>query len=758
MDKRHHTFAVILVIVLLVLSGVTLQWAGIGVTPQRQTAQVGGIAVGITPKPFLFWLFSGGTPFGLSLTEQNKFAPVTLGHYSTTETQPASFGYGANWLNYRNTVAQANTAAGNPVPMLGMRVSAVTSTNPTDPTLYPWTRQDPFCNDPNAPGRGPEVHDVYETSIRPDSHSFHRFVDSGIVNPTLFQPRYLTDQPDSWWQPYGVGDIALWPFDFLRSRGWINNATPLYCRPTIKISDPNLRAFVTSSLTRLLTAYPGVNTVSFDNVSMYHNQQYNSHPGFGVAGSPYQTTSPDADFVGYLDAVRSVLNSAGKKLLINASLDAQLLAGHADGIYTEDDGINRIMSPEDIGEHLTGYKYFMDRGTKVFVQYRGEMPPPAGITGSFSNFGVNRSDTEFFLAASMLVYESGKYAFSPNFDDDQTLRFSEEFYLPTALGNPVEAYRQPTETVNLYYRKFANGVVLLNANDHDVVITDAQLSTWGLTGHGLPHRLTAKQGIISVYNCSALNTLDALFAITCGQYYTTHPEPPALELGDANCNRSASGADLVADRDAFYLAVTNATAYATQYGYCGTMTSTLDMDHNGTVNLADYQQWFQSKYPPRRGDANCDGQVTDAGDRAPFLLAFETSASQYQTQYPKCAVLDLRRYLNDMDDNGMVNNADLSRFDSSVGHVGNPPNPDMRGDATCDGYVDNFDINPFVEGIVNPAGYGFPLCDGDFTTTDLNCNGRVDNFDIGLFVTRLVDGQAAYESERAALGYSCPAS
>jgi hypothetical protein len=760
MDKRHHTFAIILVIVLLVLSGITLQWAGIGVMPQRQAAQVGGIAVGTTPKPFLFWLFSSGTPFGLSLTEQNKFAPVTLGHYSASETEPASVGYGVQWLNYRNTLAQANILAGNPVPLIGMRVSAVTSSNPVDPTLYPWTRQDNvYCNNPNAVGRSAEAYDVYLGSIRPDTHSFHRQVDPALISPSSFQPRYLTDVPDAWWQPYGAGDSALWPFDFFRSRGWINDATPLYCRPTIKIGSPAVRSFVASTTIRLLNAYAGANTVSFDNASMYHNEQYNSHPGKGVAGSPYQTVSPNQDFIGYLDYIRSALNQNGKKLLVNSGIDAyQLFGGHVDAIYTEDDGINRLMTPADIAAHLVAYKYLTDHNTKVFVQYRGEEPPPAGVVGSFSNFGSNRADTEFFLAASMLVYENGKYAFSPNLHSAQTLRFWEDFYLPTAAGVPLGSYQQPAAIPNFYYRNFSNATVILNANDHDLYLSDAQLSSLGLAGHNFPHRLTAKQGLITIHDCSTLTSLDSLFSSWCGQKYVTHPEPPPPTTGDANCNRDTSTADLVGDRDAFYLAATNSVAYATQYGYCGVMASALDLDNNSTVNLADYTQWFRSVYSPRRGDANCDGLVTDAGDRAPFLLAFDTSASQYQSQYPQCATSGLRVYLNDMDDNGMVNNADLSRFDSSVGHVGNPPTPGMRGDVTCDGYVDNFDINPFVEGVVDPTGYGFPLCGGDFTTSDLNCNGRVDNFDIGLFVVRLVEGQAAYETERAALGYSCPAS
>jgi hypothetical protein len=551
----------------------------------------------------------------------------------------------------------------------------------------------------------------------------------------------------------------LWPFDFFRSRGWINNATPLYCRPTIKISSPEVRSFVAATVNRLLNAYTFTNTASFDNASMYHNEQYNSHPGFGMAGSPYQTVSPNQDFVNYLEDIQTTLNQNGKKLLVNASIDAyQLFADHADAIYTEDDAIHRGLTPAEIAEHLTAYKYLIDHGAKVFVQYRGETVLPAG--DSISNFGTNRQDTEFFLAASMLVYQDGKYGFSPNFAATQGVPFSEEFYLPTAAGDPLGPYQQESTMPNLYYRKFTNATVVLNANEHDVGITEAQLNAWGLAGRNIPHRLMAKQGIITVHNCAALNTLDPLFAITCGQFYTTHPEPPPLPAGDANCNRNISAADLVGDRNAFYLAATNPSGYASQYGYCGDMSLALNIDGVAGVTINDYNQWFRSRIAPRRGDANCDGVMLSEPpasiDRPAFMLAFDTSAAQYQSAYPECG--GNRVYLNDISGNGVVDAEDLPLFEDTVIHGGVPPVSGAKGDTNCDWHVDNFDIDPFVYGLIYPENFLNQYHDCPSTATlDMNCNGRVDNFDINLFVTRLVEGQAAYEAQRTAQGYSCPA-
>jgi len=59
------------------------------------------------------------------------------------------------------------------------------------------------------------------------------------------------------------------------------------------------------------------------------------------------------------------------------------------------------------------------------------------------------------------------------------------------------------------------------------------------------------------------------------------------------------------------------------------------------------------------------------------------------------------------------------------------------GDCNCDGWVNNFDLDPFVLALTNPVGYAqqFPNCDR--STADMNCNGVVNNFDIDPFVTCL---------------------
>lgn len=62
-------------------------------------------------------------------------------------------------------------------------------------------------------------------------------------------------------------------------------------------------------------------------------------------------------------------------------------------------------------------------------------------------------------------------------------------------------------------------------------------------------------------------------------------------------------------------------------------------------------------------------------------------------------------------------------------------------DANCDGNVDNFDIDPFVLALTDPAGYAaaYPNCDR-VCATDVNGDGQVNNFDIDPFVACLVGG------------------
>ena len=66
--------------------------------------------------------------------------------------------------------------------------------------------------------------------------------------------------------------------------------------------------------------------------------------------------------------------------------------------------------------------------------------------------------------------------------------------------------------------------------------------------------------------------------------------------------------------------------------------------------------------------------------------------------------------------------------------------PGMVGDLNCDGLVNNFDINPFVVALSDPALYMelYPGC--DIMNADINGDGLVNNFDINPFVELLAGG------------------
>lgn len=64
----------------------------------------------------------------------------------------------------------------------------------------------------------------------------------------------------------------------------------------------------------------------------------------------------------------------------------------------------------------------------------------------------------------------------------------------------------------------------------------------------------------------------------------------------------------------------------------------------------------------------------------------------------------------------------------------------MLGDLNCDGFVNAFDIDPFVLALTDPAGYGAAHPDCDRLHADCNCDGAVTAFDIDPFVACLTSG------------------
>ncbi len=62
------------------------------------------------------------------------------------------------------------------------------------------------------------------------------------------------------------------------------------------------------------------------------------------------------------------------------------------------------------------------------------------------------------------------------------------------------------------------------------------------------------------------------------------------------------------------------------------------------------------------------------------------------------------------------------------------------GDVNCDGSVDFFDIDGFIEAIIDPAGYEAAYPDCDIMLADCNGDGSVDFFDIDSFIELVTGG------------------
>ncbi|MGD8454113.1 MAG: GEVED domain-containing protein [Phycisphaerae bacterium] len=63
-----------------------------------------------------------------------------------------------------------------------------------------------------------------------------------------------------------------------------------------------------------------------------------------------------------------------------------------------------------------------------------------------------------------------------------------------------------------------------------------------------------------------------------------------------------------------------------------------------------------------------------------------------------------------------------------------------KADANCDGNVDNFDISPFILGLINPPAWQATYTCEYYCALDVNRDGSVDNFDISPFIQCVLNG------------------
>lgn len=136
--------------------------------------------------------------------------------------------------------------------------------------------------------------------------------------------------------------------------------------------------------------------------------------------------------------------------------------------------------------------------------------------------------------------------------------------------------------------------------------------------------------------------------------------------------------------------------------------------------------------PIARGDLNCDALV-DWLDHNPFMLAL-LDPPQYVNDFPYC-----ERMAADMDADGDVDDDDYAIFYYTVFHNGNPPQPSLPGDLNCDGYFDNFDIDPFALAVSDADRYAAAFPDCNRLLADVDGDGVVSNFDLEVFVEMMAN-------------------
>ncbi|QOJ15367.1 MAG: S8 family serine peptidase [Planctomycetia bacterium] len=84
---------------------------------------------------------------------------------------------------------------------------------------------------------------------------------------------------------------------------------------------------------------------------------------------------------------------------------------------------------------------------------------------------------------------------------------------------------------------------------------------------------------------------------------------------------------------------------------------------------------------------------------------------------------------------GFDNNYGWGRLDAAAALLAATP----YGDLNCDGFVNNFDIDPFVLALLDAPGYEAAYPDCHRRHADMNLSGAVDNFDIDPFVAALLN-------------------
>ena len=258
-------------------------------------------------KSFVGFLWGQGSPMEFTPEERSPWFPLMMAHYSTSETSPTNM---TSHLNYENYRLQA--ALENPNIVLSLYTTPLKVNNPVNESEYDYPDSDYgngdfLCDnapDPETGRSGFIFYRNYTERVRPDSHTFNRFSNPSETN---FQPRLRSDRnetcepsdsPDSCWDPWGPGGFGWLPFYYFQERGWVAPNSTMYCTPVVNLfSDENhtinqpMIDFAKNNLLEMVQAFPGANSIGFDNAVLINRDPNGPNGGWWVMrdnpGSPY---------------------------------------------------------------------------------------------------------------------------------------------------------------------------------------------------------------------------------------------------------------------------------------------------------------------------------------------------------------------------------------------------------------------------------------------------------------------------------------
>jgi hypothetical protein len=119
---------------------------------------------------------------------------------------------------------------------------------------------------------------------------------------------------------------------------------------------------------------------------------------------------------------------------------------------------------------------------------------------------------------------------------------------------------------------------------------------------------------------------------------------------------------------------------------------------------------------------------------------FEALPGAAEREAVLAAILAWFRPFIDCNDNGIADHADIAlgtSLDEDGDGIPDECQGFLPGDMNCDGTVDRFDIEPFVQALVNPQLYLSLYPDCDINNADVNADGLLNVFDIDPFILLL---------------------